>query len=424
MIKATTHISLTQEQLQKLSARQIQSLQILSMSSEELHDMLQKESEENPFMDYHPSSSSEGSSDFLNFVAAPEKDSIKKFILEQLNPKQYNRMTWGLLTYLAQCVDEKGYLTITEQELAQKIPLPSGLFAECLAILQGLNPPGICASSVEECLLLQLKQKNKLTPLAETIVTHHLEAVGAGHIKAICEALHVSREKIAPILRIIKTLDPAPLKGLFSQAGSYVVPDIIVRLTEEGYEIIINDSWVSSYSMSDYYIRMMRTTTDPEVKAYFEKKYMRCYMILHNIERRRQTLTSLTDAIWKWQYEYVQSHKALRPMTLKDIAGQTGLHMSTISRSIKDKYLQTPWRTVLFKSLFHGALSKEKNALSKDEVMHALQALIAQEDTDNPYSDLQLTEMLSQQFDISISRRVIQKYRKLLHIPNSYERKI
>lgn len=130
------HISLSQEQLQKLSANQIQSLQILSMSAEDLRDMLQKESEENPFMDYHPVSSQDGTSEFLNFVAAPEKDRIKNFILEQLNPSQYSRPVWALLTYLAQCVDDNGYLTVTEEELSRKFPLPPGLFADCLQILQ------------------------------------------------------------------------------------------------------------------------------------------------------------------------------------------------------------------------------------------------------------------------------------------------
>ncbi len=419
------HISLSQEQLQKLSANQIQSLQILSMSAEDLRDMLQKESEENPFMDYHPVSSQNGASEFLNFVAAPEKDCIKNFILEQLNPSQYSRPVWALLTYLAQCVDDNGYLTITEEELTCKFSLPLGLFTNCLQILQQLNPAGICAASLQECLMLQLARQNKLTPLAKKIISCHLDDVGNGRINTICTALHVSQAKLMPVVRLIKRLEPAPLKGMFHTAASYVVPDVIIRFTETGsYEIHLNDSWITSYSLSDYYTQMMHSATDPDIKSYFKEKYSRCYMILHNIERRRKTLTLLTDAIWNWQYAYTQAHHALRPMTLKDISQQTGLHISTISRTIKDKYVQTPWRTVSFKSLFQSPLHKDGQNLSKDAVKAALKYVISQENRRKPYSDSQLTVLLAQQFGVPISRRVIQKYRRLLHIANSYERRI
>lgn len=169
---------------------------------------------------------------------------------------------------------------------------------------------------------------------------------------------------------------------------------------------------------------MMHSATDPDIKSYFKEKYTRCYMMLHNIERRRKTLTVLTDAIWNWQYSYVQAHHALRPMTLKDISQKTGLHISTISRSIKDKYVQTPWRTISFKSLFQSPLHHGDKNLSKDAVKTSLKRLIRQENRRKPYSDSQLTVLLTQQFGIPISRRVIQKYRRMLHIANSYERRI
>ena len=123
---------------------QIQSLQILSMSSEDLRSLLQKESEENPFLDYHPSSSRGGAAEFLQFVAAPDKDRIKNFLIEQLNPSQFTKPQWALLNYLAQCVDDQGYLTVTEQDVS-RFPLPDGLFSQAVAILQGLHPPGIGA---------------------------------------------------------------------------------------------------------------------------------------------------------------------------------------------------------------------------------------------------------------------------------------
>ncbi|PAV39838.1 RNA polymerase sigma-54 factor [Megasphaera sp. ASD88] len=416
-------MTLTQEQIQKLSAMQIQSLQILSMSSEDLRSLLQKESEENPFLDYHPSSSRGGAAEFLQFVAAPDKDRIKNFLIEQLNPSQFTKPQWALLNYLAQCVDDQGYLTVTEQDVS-RFPLPDGLFSQAVAILQGLHPPGIGASSLQECLKLQLRRKGELTPLAETLVDSFLEDIGKNHIAAVCRALGLPKQQVLPTIRRIRALDPAPLKGLFDSADAYVVPDVIIRPTEGEYEIILNDTWFASYSMSDYYIAMMHQADDPDIKTYFQQKHARCSLLLHNIERRRQTLAALTGAIWEWQREYLETHHALRPMTLKDMAEKTGLHISTISRAIKDKYVQTPYRTLPFKALFQCPLRKDGQSLSKDAVKKALCQLIREEDKERPYSDAQLVEMLSAQFHTAISRRVVQKYRSLLHIPNSYARKI
>ncbi|MCH4166137.1 MAG: RNA polymerase factor sigma-54 [Megasphaera sp.] len=415
---------LTQDQQQHMSAAQIQSLHILAMPADALQELLQKESEENPFMEYQPSSSAGGAEEYLNFVAAPEKDTVKNFILEQLNPQQFSKPHWALLSYLAACVDDSGFLTITEQDLTAKFPLPPGLFASCLQTLQGLHPVGICAYDIRECLKLQLQHNHKLSPLLTTLIDDHLSDIAANNLNSLCHLLHSSKAEIMTAINMIKKLNPSPLKGLFEKTDTYVVPDVIIRLTPEGHETILNDSWVASYSLSDYYINMMQTATDPDVKSYFQQKYNRAYMLIHNIEQRRKTLITLTNAIWNWQYTYIQQHHVTRPMTLKNIADLTGLHISTISRSTKDKYVQTPWSTVSFKSLFQSPLlQKGKEGLCKNSIKKALRTLIDTERPDAPYSDLQLVELLQSRHAMTVSRRAIQKYRNALCIPNSYERK-
>lgn len=414
---------LSQEQLQKLSALQIQSLQILSMSSEELRSFLQKESEENPFLDYHPSTSPHpGITEFLHFVAAPDKDKIKKFIMDQLNPYHFTSQQWTLLTYLAQCVDDKGYLTITASNLSH-YALTDDSISQAITILQSLNPPGIGASSLSECLKLQLQRSHELTPIAETIIDNFLEDLSQYRIHTICQALGLRKKQVLPVIQRIRTLDPAPLKGLFDDTASYIIPDIIINQTNQEYEIILNDSWTASYSISNYYITMMHKTNDPDIKSYFRQKYSRCSLLMHNIERRRQTLITLTQAIWEWQGEYISIHHSLRPMTLKDISQKTGFHTSTISRALKNKYVQTPYRTVPFKDLFQCPLRKNGYIFSKNILCQAIKELIDMEDKKNPYSDAHIVSLLSDRFHITISRRVVQKYRNQLHIPNSYLRK-
>lgn len=419
-------ITLSQEQIQKLSINQIQSLHILSLSAESLRDLLQKESEENPFMDYSPvtnnSISSDSTASFLNFVAAPENRSVKQFILEQVNPSNFTTPQWALFSYLADHVDTRGYLTITEEELKKRIPLPDGLFTSCLQILQNLDPAGIGAISLKDCLKLQLQRKHQLTPLLAELIENHLPEIGNKNTAHIGQLLKVPKKEIFSAIQLIKNLNPAPLEGMFETDVTYIIPDVIIKFTPAGHEITLNDGWVASYSMSDYYIRMMQSTTDENIKKYFQTKYTRCRLLFYNIERRRQTLYNLTDAICHYQHNYLKNQGPLSPMTLADIAKEIGVHPSTISRSIKNKYLQTSHMTLSFKSLFQRPFPKTGKNISKDSLKKELYRLVKSEDMLHPYSDAQLTNILSSQFGRTFSRRLIQKYRTELHILNSYER--
>lgn len=420
----TLQTGITQEQQQLLSTQQIQSLHILSMPAEGLIDFLQKESEENPFMEYQPCSSQNKAAEYLNFIAAPEKDRISTFILDQLNLQNFTKSEWALLKFLSQCIDEKGYLTITRQEIRHYFPVSEETIQHCLNSIQGLQPAGLGASSLPECLKLQLQSQHQLSPLLSTLLEHYLADICENKITTLCKTLHVTNKEIRAAIKLIKSLHPVPLKGFFEETTTYIIPDIVIRSTEMGYEITLNDSYIEPYSLSDHYLRMMKETADPNLKEYFQEKYTRCAMIFHNIERRRQTLRSLAAAIWDWQHDYFQHYGVLRPMTLKDISEKTNLHVSTISRAIKNKYLQTPNRTTAIKDLFRCPLKSEDKSIAKDTIQSRLKDLVDHENPAQPYSDSQLMELLSQEYQIPISRRVIQKYRNILHIANSYERKI
>ncbi|ERT59647.1 sigma-54 factor activator interacting domain protein [Megasphaera vaginalis (ex Srinivasan et al. 2021)] len=155
-----TALSQAQQQEQQLRVYQLQSLHLLSLSNEELQDFLQQAYRENPLMDYRaPVKNHDNTADIWDFLAAPEEKKIKNYILEQLNPQLYSSQQWTLLSYLAELVDEDGFLVLEKKAFLARCPLPEGLFDSCLAILQSLNPPGICTASVTECLLEQLRRK-------------------------------------------------------------------------------------------------------------------------------------------------------------------------------------------------------------------------------------------------------------------------
>lgn len=301
--------------------------------------------------------------------------------------------------------------------------MPTGLFSQCLQILQQLEPAGLGAYSLKDCLKLQLQRKHNLTPLLEVLIENHLDDIANQKLTAIYQSIQYSKTQILTAVKIIKNLNPAPLEQYFENNSTYIIPDVIINLTAKGYEINLNDSWIASYSMSDYYIQMMQSTTDKATKDYFKKKYVRCRLLFYNIERRRQTLCALTDAIWQHQQAYFQKKGPLEPMTLADIAKKVGVHPSTISRSIKNKYLQTPHMIISFKKLFQRPFPKKGQTVSKEDLKQKLCQLINAENRHQPYSDAELTNLLSQYCGRVLSRRLIQKYRTLLHIANSYERR-
>ena len=416
---------LTQEQIQRLSQFQLQSLQILAMPAEALQEALQKEYTENPFMEYHASHASKDSStDFLQFVAAPDENYVKNFILEQLNPNQFSKAEWALIDYLAGCVDEYGFLQINEDDLLSHLHIPEGLLRRCLDRLRQLEPAGICTTSMAECLKEQLRRSHSLTPPLDAIITDHLDDVAANRLNDIAEALSLSKKELFSLLDTIRALKPHPLKNLSNETSTFILPDVIIHHDEAGLQISLNDSWMGNYSISDYYVRMMNAATDPAIKTYFQHKYYRCYMMLRNIEQRRKTLIAISQAIWAWQTPYFVEGHSLKAMTLKDIAGATGLNTSTVCRAIKNKYVQTPLGTISFKSLFQKGLHKGSRVISQKDITDSLQKAVASEDSSAPLSDADLARYLSDEYNCSISRRVIAKYRALLHIANSYERKL
>ncbi len=150
----------------------------------------------------------------------------------------------------------------------KKLPLPAGLFSQCIKILQGLEPAGLGASSLKECLTLQLKRKRKLTPLLEELLENHLDNITSQKLSSIYQTMKYSKAQLVKAIKLIKSLNPTPLEHYIENASTYIIPDVIINTTDKNYEITLNDSWISSYSISDYYIRMMQTTTDEATKDY------------------------------------------------------------------------------------------------------------------------------------------------------------
>lgn len=425
--------SLTMEQnlSQQLNQFQLQSLNILVLDNHELHEFLQKEFTENPLLDYQPALNESSfshnqfkdpSEDRQPEVKSPNSKSKKEFFMEQLNSAQYTKQQWKIIDYMIDCLDDDGLLNISLEEISNISGFPLTDCEKCHKDLLFLEPAGVFSRNLKECLKIQLERKNLLDVFIEQMIENHLEDIAFGHISTISKSLHISTAEVQNYIQLIQNLNPHPYCGPSEEKTKYITPDIIIYEQEEMWKIKLNDQWIGTYSLNDYYLRMMNQTSDPKLKEYFRQKYQRCSWIISSIEQRRETMLKLSEAIFEWQKEFFIHQKRLKPMTMQDIADSTKLHVSTVSRASKGKYIQYPFGTISFKELFLNSYSFGKQDATAIDIKNEIFSIIKQESPDKPYSDSKIVQILKKR-NIQISRRAVAKYRNELGIKCTYDRK-
>jgi RNA polymerase sigma-54 factor len=432
--------SLLLEQKQAISQTQIQALELLAMDHVELDSFLQNEYLENPLLEYQTGSeimdeinpskdwyqvdtsrqyNNEYSSDQEDnegqFEApANDEELVRDFVMNQLNLKKYSTKELKIIDYLIDCLDDTGLLTMPLDEIAKTSRSDIALVKNCLHDLQLLEPYGLFAPDLSHCLLRQLEvlgiNDNKLNK----IILDYLDEVGSGKISTISRCMELTTLQVRKYIAIIETLNPKPLSGFVPGSTAYTIPDIILLKTQGQWEVILNDRFMGDYQLSDYYLNLMETAKDKELQEYFSAKAQRAKFLLKSLEQRRTTLLKLGEALLEWQKPYFNGTGDLISMTMADIADRMGVHVSTVSRCVKGKYLQCPRKSILIKTLFSTS--------ETDSVKNLLREIVENEDKKKPYSDQAVKELLEER-QISISRRVIAKYREELGIKGSFERK-
>lgn len=314
---------------------------------------------------------------------------------------------------LVRSLDENGYLPAfeaagTAEETQQAI-----------AIVQSLEPAGVCARNLSECLCLQLKAQGE-TGLAYQLAANHLAQLGKHQFRAVSLALGVSDAQVRAAFAKIRTLSPHPCAAFSNeQSVSYAVPDILLQQTNEGFSLALNHTPV--LKCSAFYEKLGRETEDAELRQYINQKRTQAAWLIRCIEQRESTILRCAEEILRRQEAYFKGEAPLAAMTLQDIALAVGIHVSTVSRALNGKYIQTPRGTMLLNDLFSAQLGSV-GSVSANMAQEAISALIREEDKRDPLSDMRLSELLSAR-GIPISRRTVAKYRELLRIPSAAGRK-
>ena len=315
-----TGISLQTKQV--LSQMQVESLNILAMSMTELKDFLQKEEIENPLLEFSAERGEEAApvtyKETERFYNGTERESsrenelyeiedneksIEDLVNMQLHWKKISETDRKIVDFCVQSIEQSGYFLIPVPEIAKRLNVPEEQAGKVLSMLKELEPQGIFASGLEECLLIQVQGMDEEETLSE-MIKHHLQNIAEGKISTISRALKLSSAEVRKMIHVIKGLNPRPLNGIGGDKAQYIVPDVLLSHQDGVWNIELNDKWTGNLQSNDYYIHMMETAQDQELKSYFENKLRRARFIINAVEQRRETLTGITREILKRQEPY------------------------------------------------------------------------------------------------------------------------
>lgn len=434
------------EQKQILSNKQIQSLELLVMNEIELNQFLQDEYFENPLLDYVESKGLNqediknnyeytqnstnysgiiiNDNDRLKGIAVSDTETIESYMLSQLRVNKFTKDEMYIFVNLINNLDETGYFTVPIDEIANKINVSAKKIICKLEILKELEPYGIFSENLQECLLKQLEKKDMKNTVAWKIVEDFFEDIAQSKFSRISRSLKISTAEVRKNLAAIERLNAYPLQSFETINNEYIIPDIIIKHNKDGLVPEINSSFVENYKINDYYINMMKQSKDKELLEYFSNKLERIRFIMNCIEQRRNTVINICNQIISYQNNFFIGKGPLQAMAMKDIAEKMEIHISTLSRAIKGKYIQYPAGTMLMKDLFSNKvhISNEED-ISVLSVKALIKKFIDEEDKSEPLSDQKVLIMLKE-LDIDLSRRVIAKYREELGIRSSFNRKL
>ncbi|QNB46864.1 RNA polymerase factor sigma-54 [Thermanaerosceptrum fracticalcis] len=353
--------------------------------------------------------------------------SLQEYLLSQLGLIRLKSSEEAMARYLIGNIDTTGYLAVTLEQAARDLRKKVSEIEKILHLVQSLDPPGVGARDLRECLLLQLKQKGLLNEELTRLVQNHLEDIGAGKLQRIAQALDITVGRAQELADMIKSLNPKPGASFGGEEEiRYIVPDVLVQRVEDEYIILVNDTNIPRLTINQTYTSILHKNSkvDEDTRNFVEGKLNQALWLIRSIEQRRMTIYLVSRAIVTMQREFFdRGVKYLRPLTLKQIAEEVGVHESTVSRATANKYMQTPQGIFEFKFFFSSGLNTNKGeCASSESIKSIISDIIKEEDITRPYSDQKIADIL-QERGVKIARRTVTKYREELSIPSAGQRK-
>ncbi|MHC4660244.1 MAG: RNA polymerase factor sigma-54 [Planctomycetota bacterium] len=460
---------------QKLAPQIIQSIEILQMQTQDLHALITKEREENPFLEVNepaievdrdiaeeqrnrealmdrldrmdaawrdsfgesgfrraPQSDKDGKFEAMQNTAAPSV-SLQDFLFEQFNllDLESNETIRVVGENIIYNIDERGYLPYSLEEILDSIRENENMeftlaqVEEALSVIQSLDPVGIGARDLKECLLLQLDARNGKFAFERRLIQNHLEDIQRNKLPKITKETGETLERIKQAVAIISELDPKPGSKHSSEPVYYVVPDVIVNNIEGEY-LVQTSGYLPEVFVSPRARELLaKHGSDPKVKEFIKQKIDSAEWLRNSIAQRQDTLRRISEALVKVQLDYLEKGiQHLKPLKMQEIADMVGIHVATVSRAISGKYVQTPRGISRLRDFFTGGTVNEAGEVkSTRTVKERIKEIVEGEDRRNPLSDEDIMKHLMEKFGLKIARRTVTKYRKALGIASSRQRK-
>jgi RNA polymerase sigma-54 factor len=439
---------------QSMSVQQIQYLKLLQFNALELQQYLAELQLENPLVELEapvvsaPEADEPTPLDLARWMAAhpapqPDEDPADR---SQPDPRGQGAHTdegrYDLLAYLRSqfdlslpdlelsllerliaSLDENGYLTAAPEEFARLWGIDPVLVREAVGYLQTLDPPGVGAGCLGECLCIQLTRRGLNDPVAFELVQHHLESLALGHFYKAARETGSTPEQVRRLYDIIRTLHPRPASAFGGAAAAYILPDVTIVEQDGALSCVYNRHYNPQIRINQSYLSLSQN--DAQAQQYVNRKLSQAMWVVRAIDSRRQTIEQIVDVILERQRAFfLEQDGARSPMRLRDVSEQIGVHESTVSRAIREKYLQCRRGVFALKYFFTGAVAcgQDDSPVGSHSVKGRIRSLIECENPQNPLSDSAISRALASD-GLTLARRTVAKYREELGIASSALRK-
>jgi RNA polymerase sigma-54 factor len=328
-------------------------------------------------------------------------------------------------------LDDDGYLVASVEEIAAMGEWPVGDVERALQHVQTFDPIGVAARDLQECLWLQIRLLGLEGTPTEKIVTEHLRLLQNHQVPEIARKLGISLEDLKEHVEIIRNLDPKPGSRYNPSQSQYVIPDVYVVKVEDQYVAALNEEGLPQLRISPVYRRLLDKTgagggeQNDETRAYVKDKFRSALWLIKSVDQRQKTIHKVATSIINFQREFLdQGIEYLRPLVLRDVANDIGMHESTVSRVVNNKYMHTPQGVFELKYFFHSGISSSYGeSVSSVTIKQRIRKIIENEDPRKPLSDSKIVSILQKE-GLMLARRTIAKYREELKIPTSNQRKV
>jgi RNA polymerase sigma-54 factor len=326
-------------------------------------------------------------------------------------------------------LNDDGYLGATLEEIQAMGPYTAEETQRALEVVKGLDPPGVGAGDLRECLLIQLEHLGLSESLACDLVRSHFDLLQSHRYQALSQQMGCSMQEIIAAIEVIRHLDPSPGLRYNTERSQYVTPDVFIVKVEHGeYKVILNEDGLPRLRISRHYRRMLdrqNPDADREARSYIREKVRAAHRFIKSLDERQRTIFKVATSIIKQEKEFLDHGiNRMRPLILRDVAEDIGMHESTVSRVVNNKYMHTPRGLFELRYFFHASVPGSSGEdISSLKVKNKIREIVTSENARNPLSDAHIVKLLDEEHGIKIARRTVAKYRGELKIPSSNDRR-